>query len=231
MEPYVFAELESTPDEGWTHRATSPWHHYTAAATFALDTLGPGRDRRCLVIGSAPFEVQALRRAGWDVVYLDVRHPPHIVRDLVIGDACRLPFRSDTFDAVSTTCVLCHVGLGRYGDVIERNGDDIMLSEISRVMKPRAMSAMMFGPARPRLIASYAVGRIHRVYAPSEAIRQVTSAGLKPRSFGLWFAGKWMSETEMVARAEADRMSLEILNDAGIAILEYTYLAMLAEKQ
>ena len=172
LTPVRQPEHESTVDEGWMLRPVSPSNHYTAAVDFALRTLGPGSGRRCLVIGSPLFEAWALQSTGWNVMYLDVRRPPLAAGKQVLGDAIQLPFASQSFDAVSTTCVLCHVGLGRYGDAVESNGDDLALGEIARVMRVKALAAIMFGPSHPGIAVTYVLGSTHRIYSPTQAVRQ-----------------------------------------------------------
>jgi SAM-dependent methyltransferase len=142
-----------TLDEPWYTSRKSDQTAYTLGADFALEHLqGPGS---CLVIGSPLFEALELRAAGWSVSYVDVREPPVDV-GWVRGDARELPFDDMSFDAVSTNCVICHVGLGRYGDDLDEHGDDQMLTEIRRVLKPGGLAAVGFGPvigaAMPMLI-------------------------------------------------------------------------------
>lgn len=113
----VFAEEESvlTPDEPFTLERPVGTHLYGAACDLALYWLGEGCGRRCLVVGSPPFEAVALHATGWRTLLTDVRRPETVHVDFVAGDAVALPFPDGSFDALSSTCCLCHVGLGGTG--------------------------------------------------------------------------------------------------------------------
>ena len=134
-------------------------HFYAHGADFAHRTLGDRRSR-CLVIGSPLFEARELRAAGWDVTYLDIRKPP-VEIGWVEGDATAIPFPSAYFDAISSSCVVCHVGLGRYGDPVADGSDARMLTEIARVLKPGGLAALTFGPIGEKDEVS---GISHRLY-------------------------------------------------------------------
>lgn len=140
-------EDELTPNETWT-TALKPGHPYEAACQWAVETLGPGKGASVLVLGSPPAEAEALRAAGWAVTYADWRKPPRIVGVKVRSgvNAMAVPFEDESFDALSSTCVLCHVGLGRYNDPIAEAGDIRMLDECRRVVKPGSLVALMAGP-------------------------------------------------------------------------------------
>jgi len=171
---------EHTPDEPWyADRAAAEreGHVYAVFADFALETLGAGAGRSCLVIGSPLFEALELHEAGWAVTYLDIRKPPLALR-WVEGDATAMPFGGARFDAVSSNCVLCHVGLGRYGDAKTQNGDFAMLHEIARVLRPGGTVAITVGPAAD-CGHTRRMGTIHRVYVPADVFAMVAAAGLE----------------------------------------------------
>ena len=155
-----------TPDERWYTERNADNAPYNMGADFALESLGAGAGR-CLVIGSPLFEAQELRAAGWDVTYLDVRQPP-VEIGWIPGDATRMPFPDAHFDAVSTNCVLCHAGLGRYGDRLDEQGDERMLAEIHRVLKPGALAVVGFGPAVDNAMPILFAGN-QRMYTLTEA--------------------------------------------------------------
>ena len=221
----VFKEQENanvTPDEAWESMPI-PGHFYSFAALFALNELGAGNGRSCLVIGSPLFEAVALQGVGWEVSYLDVRVPPMNGR-CVVGDAVKIPFASESFDAVSTTCVLCHVGLGRYGDPEVENGDVLALREIHRVMKPEAVAVVMFGPSFLQPV-SYRMGTVHRVYGLQDPVGMAVDAGFTPAVIGVWSNGKWLTEPEIASQT--------MLNERGAKLSawgSYSYLFMKLEK-
>jgi SAM-dependent methyltransferase len=52
------------------------------------------------------------------------------------GSVVHLPFRDDSVPALTTMCVLEHVGLGRYGDPLNPRGTLDAITEIRRVIRP-----------------------------------------------------------------------------------------------
>ena len=136
------AQYATTIDESWAEKPLLDLP-YGAAAEFVINALREGHGRKCLVIGSPRFEIEALQYHGWNVIFLDVRVPPfncHFVQ----GDICRIPFADESFDAVSSTCVICHAGLGRYGDPVNKNGDKDAMKEVARVLKPGGLAAVSY---------------------------------------------------------------------------------------
>ena len=52
----------------------------------------------------------------------------------VKGDILSLPFTSGSIDSLSSLCVIEHIGLGRYGDILDANGSEKAALELQRVM-------------------------------------------------------------------------------------------------
>ncbi len=216
---------QDTPDEAWICRdKVLDW--YDAAHAFSLERLAPASGK-CLVVGSPVFEALALQKAGWQVTYVDIRQPPPQIDNWVEADAIDLPFPDDSFDAVSCTCVLCHVGLGRYGDKEMKDGDRKALKEIGRVMKPGAKASVMFGPAVPSLASTIVFGRVHRIYQPLDAMFMLQETCLKALWAGLWFKDHWVSQYEVDEMMKEHKAHLL----AGKKdLIDYCYLSMLLEK-
>lgn len=172
---HISPSQDSTPHERFTLER-DPRHHYCYQADFALSRLGEAMGE-CLVIGSPWFEVLALQRAGWRVTYLDVRAAP-AGDDIgfIHDDACTAPLPADFYDAASTTCVLCHAGMGRYGDALHENGDELILMNLYRALKRGARAAVSFGPvaAMPHPARR---DNCHRVYNLPTARRIAERAG------------------------------------------------------
>lgn len=159
---YVDSRNDSTLDEPWT-LARSYGHHYSKQADFALSGLGKGPGS-CLVIGSPLFEALELMKAGWDVTYVDVREPPKgYPFRFVQGDASQLDLGEDIYDAASTTCVLCHAGMGRYGDPLSQDADELIMNNIFRALKKGGRAAVTFGPVAA-VSMPMRIGNVHRIY-------------------------------------------------------------------
>jgi len=186
-----------TVGEKWKPRVEGHW--YEGAAAFAITHLGSGGGKSCLVIGSPLFELMMLEALYWEVTYLDCREPPLKPERFVLGDATKPLFRGGSFDAVSSTCVLCHAGTGRYGDALDlEHGDEAMLSEIGRILKPEGKAVLMFGPVVD-MAKPMRRGTEHRFYTVHEAHRMIKLSGLKLDTMKIWntLAGGWRPATEM----------------------------------
>lgn len=201
-----------TPDEPWT-LVRDPTHHYANQADFAMERLPITGDGRCLVVGSPLFEVTELIGRGWDVTYVDVRVPPSLPGfgwTFCIGDAATLEFEPESFDAASSTCVLCHAGMGRYTDPKLEDADTRILANICRALKRGARAAITFGPVAP-MSGVLRIGNTHRIYTPEEARKMTT--------------GFHILEERIL-----DADSLEWTNEPNGFRLGKTYLSMLLEK-
>lgn len=222
LEPEVPYELNNTENEAWCISSTQA--HYAAGAKFAMHYLGMGAGQQCLVVGSPPLEALALRALGWDVTFLDVRQPPSIegVR-ILLADATSIPLGDDSFDAISSTCVLCHVGLGRYGDSLHDNGDVMALREFVRVLRPGGKATIMFGPCVKILNRTLTLGAVNRLYALGDLQKMVAEAGLTIGACGLWEDNDhWADSLECGSEvAWISRNRVEI---------SYSYVTMLLEK-
>lgn len=179
--------------EEW-HCIRQEGHWYAAAADFSLRSLGDGPGS-CLVIGSAPFEKQELSEAGWSVTYLDWRNAPFVDTH---ADACAMPFADASFDTVSSTCVLCHVGLGRYGDPHHEDAERKMLHEIWRVSKPHAQVALTLGPVAAIEEPCIVGDSYHRAYTRQYARDIVLEVGFRILQEAVWDtrAQRWRREDE-----------------------------------
>ena len=173
-------DLWYTPDEPW-HPAKGV---YAIAKDWACTILGPGHRRSCLVIGSPLEEARMLCSLGWRVTYLDWRLPPLPLHDMLIcvEDVCNMMMSNSAFDAISSTCVLCHVGMGRYGDPVREHAPLRMLQECARVLVPGGQLVAMAGPVdvshhpTPRILPQ------HRVTSHEEMRTWCEQAGFTWRS-------------------------------------------------
>ncbi len=218
--------------EPWALRPGDlPW--YGAAAEFAVEALGPGQGRRCLVIGSPIFEAQALAELGWRITFVDIRRPPPTCPgEIWIADVMDLPFADSCYDAVSSTCVLCHVGIGRYGDPVAGPGADRRaLAEIARVMKPGATAAIMFGPCIAGLAETIVLGRVHRIYGMEDPFEMAREVGLEPVQFGVALANGHWQRPGASADHTGDLLS-RLVASPGIEAepFDYQYLTVLLRK-
>ena len=185
---------------------------YRAGCDFAKETLGKGKGRKCLVIGSAIFEAFEIKEFGWDVTYLDIRDPDESAFKVVVGDAQNIPLPDKSFDAVSTTCVINHAGTGRYGDGVDlERGDEIMLNEIARVLKPGCRAALSFGPC-VNYKSTIRLGTIHRAYTVGEVERLLGLTPFKVKEIRIWSDQnrKWIPEPVSSDPESPDYISVRV---------------------
>ncbi len=94
------------------------------------------------------------------------------------ADLCNLPFDDRSIASLSCMHVVEHVGLGRYGDPLDPNGDLQAMAELQRVLAPGGSLLFVAPVGRPRIMFN-----AHRIYA----YRQVIDAfdGLTLEQFAL----------------------------------------------
>jgi SAM-dependent methyltransferase len=112
-------------------------------------------------IGSSVLTVGVLS-AHIPIIFVDYRplEAPQSGLTPVGGDITRLPFADASITSVSCLHVIEHIGLGRYGDLLDAKGADHAATELQRVLAPRG-----------RLYLSTPIGRervcfnAHRVFS------------------------------------------------------------------
>ena len=76
------------------------------------------------------------------------------------ADLCKLSFDDDSIESLSCMHTVEHVGLGRYGDNIDPEGDLKAISELKRVVKKGGHLLFVVPVGRPRLEFN-----AHRIYS------------------------------------------------------------------
>lgn len=106
-----------------------------------------------------------------------------------------MPIKSDSFDAVSTTCVLAHIGLGRYGDQLT-GSDEFAMGEIHRVLKPSGKAAVTFGNVTEG-DETIRIGTCHRIYTPKSARQLASQFEIEKES--VWNSGDTLEENDYIS--------------------------------
>lgn len=98
------------------------------------------------------------------------------------GDLMKLPFATDSVTSISCMHTVEHIGLGRYGDPIDPNGDIKAIEELKRVVA-RGGSLLFVTPVGKPIIEFNA----HRIYSYAQIIEMFTKGpnALKLREFSL----------------------------------------------
>jgi SAM-dependent methyltransferase len=145
-----FGQLRAAPHPRFTMRWADRWLHLRdATATTAFDrhyifhtawaarVLAEMRPREHIDIASSLYFVTSLS-AFIPTVFIDYR-PAELG---LAGVECRagtlmsLPYPSDSVDSISCMHVVEHIGLGRYGDPLDYDGDLKAFGELVRVLAP-----------------------------------------------------------------------------------------------
>lgn len=112
---------------------------------------------------SSNLYLAAILSAFVPVKFYDYRLPALNLPNLEIGfiDLTKLPFADNSIPCVSCLSVVEHVGLGRYGDPIDPDGDLKSIQEIQRVVKEGGSILLNVPIAETPLICFNA----HRIYS------------------------------------------------------------------
>jgi SAM-dependent methyltransferase len=99
------------------------------------------------------------------IKHYDYRPPKIRLSGLEVGqaDLLHLPFAENSISSLSCLHVLEHIGLGRYGDQIDAEGDRAAARELARVLSPTGKLLIVVPVGRPRVNFN-----AHRVYAYEE---------------------------------------------------------------
>jgi hypothetical protein len=90
------------------------------------------------------------------------------------GSITQLPFADESVESISSLCVVEHIGLGRYGDPLDKNGTIKAASELSRVLA-RGGNLYVSAPCGRSFIAFNA----HRSFEKEEFVRLFPGLTLK----------------------------------------------------
>ena len=118
---------------------------------------------RVLDVGSTGSQLPVmLAGLGYEVWTIDVRHYEFegVSRNLhcIVGDIRKTNFPEHFFDIVLAVSTIEHVGIGRYGDPVDIEGDRNAMKEIKRIMNNEGLLLMTvpFG--------KQSISRFHRSY-------------------------------------------------------------------
>lgn len=112
--------------------------------------------------------------------YYDFRKPEIVLKGLTPGhaDLLHLPFDDDSVHSLSCMHVIEHIGLGRYGDELDYDGDLKAVAEMRRVLAPGGSLIVVVPVGRPRICFN-----AHRIYGHQQVLDLFS--GLKLWEFSL----------------------------------------------
>jgi SAM-dependent methyltransferase len=87
------------------------------------------------------------------VFYWDIRVPNFQLPDLTFCEASllKLPIGNGTISSISCLHVVEHIGLGRYGDLIDPDGAEKALRELERILAPGGQLLLSMPVGRERV--------------------------------------------------------------------------------
>lgn len=114
------------------------------------------------------------------VKFYDYRPPALELDNLKVeyGDLLNLPFKFGEVKSLSCMHTIEHIGLGRYGDSIDPEGDKKAMRELARVIAPGGSLLFVVPVGKPKIIFN-----AHRIYS-FEMIREMFTSFLL-REFSL----------------------------------------------
>lgn len=98
-------------------RKTQPKIHTDIASTLHFSTI---------LSAFVPTHYYDLRKLNLELSNIDTK----------VADLTKLPFRNNSISSLSCMHVIEHIGLGRYGDCLDIDGDRKAINELIRVVKP-----------------------------------------------------------------------------------------------
>ncbi len=142
--------------------------HYIFHTAWACRVLSEARPSEHVDVGSAVFFISSVS-AFVPTRFIDFRPADLGLNGLVTqpGNLLQLPLASDTVQSLSCMHVIEHVGLGRYGDPLDYDGDIKAAHELIRVLSPGGSLLIVVpigGHARIQFNA-------HRIYTYQQVLR------------------------------------------------------------
>lgn len=112
--------------------------HYFFQDLWASSFINNNKISEIVDVGSRIDGYIAQLLSSTKVTYVDIRPIKEFHENFIFkeGSILDLPFKNGTLDAISCLHVIEHIGLGRYGDVINPLGYKDGINELKRVVKP-----------------------------------------------------------------------------------------------
>jgi len=135
--------------------------HYIYHTAWAARVLARSKPGRHVDISSSLY-FSAIASAFVPVEFYEFRQTSLKLDGLKTGTAnlTALPFADSSLPSVSCMHVIEHIGLGRYGDAIDPNGDLKAIEELKRVTAPGGSLLFVVPIGRPRVVFN-----AHRIYS------------------------------------------------------------------
>jgi hypothetical protein len=150
-------------------------HHYTYHPAWAARILAQTKPELHVDISSI-LSFGAVVSAFIPVKFYDYRpadlHISNYESDF--ADLKKLPFSDNQLQSLSCMHTIEHIGLGRYGDELDANGDLKAIAELKRVLRPGGDLLFVTPVGRPRIEFN-----AHRIYSYENIIEYFSPLTLK----------------------------------------------------
>jgi SAM-dependent methyltransferase len=140
--------------------------HYVYHTAWAARVIARGRPARHVDVSSSLY-FSAIASAFVPCDYYEYRPAKLTLDNLRVGqaDLLTLPFKDGSVESISCMHVIEHVGLGRYGDPLDPDGDLKAIAELRRVVAPGGTILFVAPIGRARIEFN-----AHRVYGYEQVL-------------------------------------------------------------
>ncbi len=148
--------------------------HYVYHTAWAARVLAEVRPDRHVDISSYTY-FATIASAFVPVDFYDYRPAEIQLSNLHCGkaDLCDLQFEDRSLESVSCMHTIEHIGLGRYGDPLDAEGDQRAFRELQRVVAPEGNLIVVVPVGHPRIQFN-----AHRIYDPQMICEQLSELSL-----------------------------------------------------
>ena len=157
-------------------KQTSFDRHYIYHTAWAARILSKTKPKKHIDISSSLY-FSSIVSAFIPVDFYDYRPPELKLSNLSIGkvDLLSLPFKNGSVSSLSCMHTVEHIGLGRYGDQLDPEGDIKAIKELIRVLSPSG-SLLFVVPigGKPKIIFN-----AHRIYIYQQILKYFSQLQLK----------------------------------------------------
>lgn len=159
-------KIERFPILGEDTKVTGFDRHYVYHTAWAARVIAKTKPREHVDIASSLY-FAAIASAFCPIRFYDFRPPELQLQDLQLGscDLTSLAFEDNSLDSLSCMHVVEHIGLGRYGDKLDFEGDRKAIAELRRVTKVHGNLLFVVPVGEPRVQFN-----AHRIYSLEQVV-------------------------------------------------------------